>query len=422
MVNADLPTYTQYALPVGTGSAGLSSLSVGATGTILKGTSAANPSFTATPVLGAVGTTGTLGLSGTTSGVVTIQPQSAAGTYNFNLPTSAGSSGQPLLSGGGAAAAMTFGTLSTSYGGTGQTSVITSPTATTYAGWDANKAMNAAALIPLCTSTATAAGTTTLVVGSNQCEIFTGTTTQTVVLPVVTTLVNGRKFHIINQSTGAVTVNTSGANTVQVMAAGTVLDLEVQGTTLGTGTASWDWTYYPNNSSIALAATMPAFSGDATSSAGSTALTLATVNSNVGSFTNANITVDAKGRITAAANGSGGGGGSGMARFVLEGAIVPYTSINGPHYIVTTGTLSSVYITMLNSGTSGSTVVQVNQYRSGSLVASATASLSSSSAAPAGTSASLSASLSLVAGDLVTVDVNSAAGGTPSDLAVEMNL
>ena len=42
-------------------------------------------------------------------------------------------------------------------------------------------------------------------------------------------------------------------------------------------------------------------SGDAT---GSTALTLATVNSNVGSFTNADVTVNAKGLITAASNGS----------------------------------------------------------------------------------------------------------------------
>ena len=62
--------------------------------------------------------TGQLALAGTTSGAVTIQPQAAAGTYNFNLPTSAGSSGQPLISGGGVGAAQTYGTLGIFGGGT----------------------------------------------------------------------------------------------------------------------------------------------------------------------------------------------------------------------------------------------------------------------------------------------------------------
>lgn len=54
------------------------------------------------------------------------------------------------------------------------------------------------------------------------------------------------------------------------------------------------------------AARMPALTGDVTTSAGAVATTLATVNSNVGSFTNASITVNAKGLVTAASSGSGG--------------------------------------------------------------------------------------------------------------------
>lgn len=53
---------------------------------------------------------GNLNLSGSSSGSVSINPQAAAGTYNFNLPISAGSAGQPLISGGGGSTAQSYAT------------------------------------------------------------------------------------------------------------------------------------------------------------------------------------------------------------------------------------------------------------------------------------------------------------------------
>ncbi len=56
---------------------------------------------------------GSVLFTGSSTGTVTMKGSSSTiGTYNFNLPTTAGTSGQPLLSGGGGASAMTYGTLS----------------------------------------------------------------------------------------------------------------------------------------------------------------------------------------------------------------------------------------------------------------------------------------------------------------------
>ena len=52
-------------------------------------------------------------------------------------------------------------------------------------------------------TTVTAAGTTTLTTASADGEYFTGTTTQTLVLPVTSTLVLGRSFLVVNNSTGS---------------------------------------------------------------------------------------------------------------------------------------------------------------------------------------------------------------------------
>lgn len=68
------------------------------------------------------------------------------------------------------------------------------------------------ALIEGFSEIATAAGTSTLTKGSQTNVFFTGTSTQTLVLPDATTLPLGRYFVIQNKSTGAITVNMNGGS------------------------------------------------------------------------------------------------------------------------------------------------------------------------------------------------------------------
>lgn len=97
--------------------------------------------------------------------------------------------------------------------------------------------------IPGYTTTATAAGTTTLTATSNYYQRFTGATTQTVTLPVTSTLVLGQTFEVLNDSTGAVTVQSSGANAILILAAGTRATFECI-LTSGTTAASWVFDYH----------------------------------------------------------------------------------------------------------------------------------------------------------------------------------
>lgn len=92
------------------------------------------------------------------------------------------------------------------------------------------------------TATATAAGTTVLTNTSTYFQFFTGATTQTITLPVTSTLALGWSYHIVNNSTGNLTVNSSGGNLVITVLPGTTAMVTCV-LTSGTTAASWEAGY-----------------------------------------------------------------------------------------------------------------------------------------------------------------------------------
>jgi hypothetical protein len=123
-------------------------------------------------------------------------------------------------------------------GGTSVSATPTTATASRFAAWDTNVNIPANNFINAFTTTATAAATTTLTVASTYFQVFTGTTTQTVQMPVTSTLVQGQSWQIINASTGVVTVNSSGSNLIISLQPSTSAIVTCV-LTSGTTAASW---------------------------------------------------------------------------------------------------------------------------------------------------------------------------------------
>lgn len=255
-VTSAAPVWLQPAFGDLSGTASLTSQVSGTLGVGNGGLGITNPTIHS--LLLGEGTSATSNTGAGTAGQIIVSGGASADpTWSSLLTATGGQVSIPslttagvLLNNGSGTISSSAGALSISNGGTGVTSVTTSPTASSFVGWDTNKNLSANNHLNGYVTTATAAGTTTLTVGSSAQQYFTGSTTQTVALPVATTLANGQSFQIVNLSSGIVTVQTSGANTVQAMAANTVLNITCSNTSGGTGLASWTWNYSSANTNV----------------------------------------------------------------------------------------------------------------------------------------------------------------------------
>lgn len=181
------------------------------------------------------GAVGMLILAGSTSGSTVLNAAAIAGSTTVVLPGSS-----DTLVGRATTDTLTNKTLTTAVlnGTPSGTSLAIAATASTLVFRDSSANVFANAHIDGATFVTTAAGTTTLTVASTQQQIFTGSTTQTMVLPVASTLTLGQVYSVKNNSSGAITIQSSGTNTVATVGAGSNASFTVI-LTSGTTAASW---------------------------------------------------------------------------------------------------------------------------------------------------------------------------------------
>ena len=221
------------------------------------------------------------------------------------------------------------GLLSKARGGTSVASATIAPTSLEFAAWDTNLNLSANAFIPKFFTQVTTGGITTLTIASQQIQEFTGTLTQTVVMPVVSTLPNGFYFDVINNSTGALTVNTSGGNLIVSMGANTTARIVCVNNTLGIAAGAWNASYVFDNGAGVLSVTGTANQVLASSSTGNIVLSLPQSIATTSAVTFASVAFSGTSGVigtTTNNNAAAGSVGELVSSVVLSGSAVALTS------------------------------------------------------------------------------------------------
>lgn len=257
--------------------------------------------------LNIVGGTTTFNISGTNIGAFSSSGLGLIASSYLNFGPTAGSTGYGIRDNGGTMEVKNSGGAWASIGGGGSGTVTTSgsPASGQAAEFTSSTAITGVSV----TGTGSYAKSITPTFGTS--IKFTNATSGTITLQPVTGAL-GTPTVSIPATTGTMGVTTgtlTNGNLASFDSSGRLQDsggTTIPTVTISAGAGDVGKIQVLNASGLHDVSTLVALTGDITKPAGSAATTLATVNSNVGSFTAANITVNAKGLVTAASNGSGG--------------------------------------------------------------------------------------------------------------------